>query len=613
MAGHHPGRQYSQLAAHNSMYATHAYNNGANMPSPNNGEKPVVEEKESFVVSPPPKKRPAPEPTESPEDSAVAALLLAANGVNSTEKKGKLAVPVTPAIDGVGKKKSSLPTESPVPKSTMSISEDQTVVKPRIKRKKHLDFLRRNSDNADADTTLTSNTTAAESKSHPCHVSPVSSSSVSVGTTSTVEETPSLATAASHIPSRTSSYDLKDGHPLNPEFRMKHTSEIGKEISTSPDFPTVLHQNLLGNTSYSTIIQWLSHGHAWKILRWDALRRILPTYFPQLTEGNGNGSMDKFLSEVRAWGFEEIKDGPDVGAYCHMLFVRGNPKLCRQMRYSPKAVPEEESPKTPKTPGPYTAALQGRRSPHGTLLQVPSLGSHSTDGSDKSASPNNKHHWAEHADSEERERLQHARLAKEHSAYRGEHASPSWSWKQQQPPYDPNYRHHGHRYPHPESYHHPESPNHPMLGHHRHMHMSQAAHARGGTWYPFGSTMAGQEHLHAGQSPRLRSGRGGARARVSSPMASEHSRHSNNSRPAEVEQKKSSSFPVSQRGKGKRSIGRSSQGTIIDLDDRQRVGTAVLEKHEQQNHGVAVAISKKSKRKLQTPGQNVKNRDLSSI
>mmetsp|Transcript_1901 Transcript_1901/g.2657 ORF Transcript_1901/g.2657 Transcript_1901/m.2657 type:complete len:654 (-) Transcript_1901:742-2703(-) len=612
MAGSHPGRQYSQLAGHNPMYATPAYSNGAQISSPKEDERAAVSEKPAPVVSPPTKKRSVPEPTqvdsgESPEDSAVAALLLAANGGNTTEKQEKIGVPVTPATDGVDKKKRSIPAESPIPKTT---TKEDPVGKPRIKRKKHLDFLRRNSDNTDADTTPTSNAATSENKSQPCHVSPVSSSSVSLGTSSTVEETPSLATAASHIASRTSSYDLKDGHPLNPEFRMRDTSEIGKEISTtSPDFTTVLHQNLLGNSSYSTIIQWLPHGHAWKILRWDALRRILPTFFPQLTEGSGSGSMDKFLSEVRAWGFEEIKDGPDVGAYCHMLFVRGNQELCKQMRYSPKRVPGEESPKTPKQPGPYTAALQGSSSPHGTILQVPSLASHSTDGSDKSASPN-KRPWIDHADEV---RLHQARLAKERTMHPGEH-SPSWSWKHQHHPYDPHYRHHGHRYAHPEAYHHPESPNHPMAVHQAHMHVSQTAHARGGTWYPFGSAMAGQEHTHLdypGHPTRLRSGRGGARARTSSPIESEHSRQSNISRPAESEQKKSCSFPVSQRGKGKRAVVR------VSRDEKQWVSATTLGRQEQENHlhggGVAVAISKKSKRKLPTSSISVKTGGTSSI
>ena len=90
------------------------------------------------------------------------------------------------------------------------------------------------------------------------------------------------------------------------------------------DFPEALHVVLSQSDANGSVLQWLSHGHAWRVVRWDALRRnILPRYFPQLCQGEDDGknggSIDAFLWNVRVWGFEEIKDGPDVGAYAHRV------------------------------------------------------------------------------------------------------------------------------------------------------------------------------------------------------------------------------------------------------------------------------------------------------
>lgn len=124
------------------------------------------------------------------------------------------------------------------------------------------------------------------------------------------------------------SYDAKDSQALTDSAKIRDTADI---IAITPaqgdarnntvifDFPSILHSSLAHGA-----LQWLSHGRAWKIVRWDGLRReILPRYFPQLChndeDGHGSGSIDAFLWHVRAWGFSEIKDGPDVGAYCHVV------------------------------------------------------------------------------------------------------------------------------------------------------------------------------------------------------------------------------------------------------------------------------------------------------
>ena len=72
-------------------------------------------------------------------------------------------------------------------------------------------------------------------------------------------------------------------------------------------FPTELYRLL--EEDDTKVIQWLAHGRAWRIVRWDALRKqILPSSF-------GGTSIDGFLAQLADWGFTEITDGPDAGGY----------------------------------------------------------------------------------------------------------------------------------------------------------------------------------------------------------------------------------------------------------------------------------------------------------
>ena len=90
-------------------------------------------------------------------------------------------------------------------------------------------------------------------------------------------------------------------------------------------FPSVLHRVLADAEFAGTVVTWLPDGESWKVLRWDALRRqVLPRYFSSLRDENGEGcgTIDAFLYHLTAWGFEEVKDGSDVGAYRHDVSFR---------------------------------------------------------------------------------------------------------------------------------------------------------------------------------------------------------------------------------------------------------------------------------------------------
>jgi len=198
-------------------------------------------------------------------------------------------------------------------------SGSTTATMPLKKRKKQLDFLRRNNDDEKE----------PDSGYQVCHVSPVSHSSVEGRTVSHEEETPERPTRRMQVESqRSQSFDSKDS-PLQKEAtqELPETAKIHSADDIAlpspvnvPHFPTVLHRVLSDPEFAGTVLTWLPDGEAWKVLRWDALRReVLPRYFSELRDENGSGcgTIDAFLWHLTAWGFEEIKDGSAVGAYRH--------------------------------------------------------------------------------------------------------------------------------------------------------------------------------------------------------------------------------------------------------------------------------------------------------
>ena len=209
---------------------------------------------------------------ESPHDVAASVLLLASSG----------GIPVAASNKTQANRE-----------DTETDDSDSEVKMPLKKRKKVAEILRQKPD--------------------ACHVSPMSNSSKT-----TAEAGSPQAANASEDTSRASSYDLKEGQALPETAKISDTKDI--DISV-PEFPSILHKVLTQSEFAGSVAQWLPHGKAWRIVRWDALRKqVLPKYFPQLRdEEGGNGSIDAFLGYLSAWEFEEITSGPDVGAYCHKV------------------------------------------------------------------------------------------------------------------------------------------------------------------------------------------------------------------------------------------------------------------------------------------------------
>jgi hypothetical protein len=177
--------------------------------------------------------------------------------------------------------------EKPDQNSPASISEAVSVTsessigshfvsgqEPLKKRKKHLDVLRRNR--------CWLPTQRAEHTSGLLP-SPVSS----VGSSTNIENQCDLTTVippAMHA-SSSESYDFKRAQPLASNGTCAITTGAvqveASQYPAVPNFPDCLHMVLSQPEATGSVLQWLPHGHAWRVVRWDALRRIvLPKFFP---------------------------------------------------------------------------------------------------------------------------------------------------------------------------------------------------------------------------------------------------------------------------------------------------------------------------------------------
>ncbi|KAL3938317.1 MAG: hypothetical protein SGBAC_006757 [Bacillariaceae sp.] len=248
----------------------------------------------------------------------------------------------------------------PRAESSNGSSSVSTQSKVPLKKRKNLTFLRPKTE------------AVSTNSQNPCHISPVSHSSLesSSRTVSKEEGSPERIPASAV---RTESYDSKESpvgnlaaaQALLETSKINSTTEIAPPTHVSvPHFPTVLHQVLQDGACAGSVVQWTEDGEAWKVLRWDALRRqVLPKYFADLIDehGRGSGTIDAFLWHLTAWGFEEKQDG----SYRHDFFIRGAQKLCSKMRSNgiPNVIQQGKG--TPKAVSP----LRSDRA----MLEVPSL------------------------------------------------------------------------------------------------------------------------------------------------------------------------------------------------------------------------------------------------
>lgn len=465
---------------------------------------------------------------------------------------------------------------------------------PLKKRRKLLDFLRKRP------------ATTTDTDKQPLHVSPLPSPQIrnrvpsheyaagasSVGASSS-NSPPRTAGSASM--SMTNSYDLKDAQCLHEGAKIKDAAEISPPPPAQvviQHFPSLLH-NVLSNPDLAgNVVQWLPDGKAWKILRWDALRRkVLPKHFSQLQDEDGKvgTSIDTFLWHVAAWGFEEVQSGPDVGAYSHEFFRKDAPQLRHQMEFSPKQG-ELDSPPAPKKTASTISEKLNEASQLNSILQVPSLAS-SASRSDTDASAKEAEHalrWRE----EQRKR------GSIHSPAIVYPSMPGRPMRHPDAPLFVNYRMDAYG---PEGWQYfPESP---MAM--RHLASGLTSYEQRLAQQP-NFEFAGPRTLALHNIPRVQSGRGALR--LPSPTKAGMPKLE---QPVVVRR---TSFPVSNRGKASRGgpaavrlpvppsetlLSNSAAKDSPDENEKVREDAAgMLKFSEEVAERVAVAISKKTKRKL---------------
>lgn len=97
---------------------------------------------------------------------------------------------------------------------------------------------------------------------------------------------------------------------------------IGSDIPLT--FPQKLME-VLSNPEVAHIITWLPHGKGFIILQKRKFAiDVMPLYFK-------HSKFTSFTRKLNRWGFTRVSRGPEMGAYYHKYFQRGNYLLCMQM------------------------------------------------------------------------------------------------------------------------------------------------------------------------------------------------------------------------------------------------------------------------------------------
>eukprot|EP00579_Thalassiosira_antarctica_P005667 CAMPEP_0201880834 /NCGR_PEP_ID=MMETSP0902-20130614/11315_1 /ASSEMBLY_ACC=CAM_ASM_000551 /TAXON_ID=420261 /ORGANISM="Thalassiosira antarctica, Strain CCMP982" /LENGTH=659 /DNA_ID=CAMNT_0048408915 /DNA_START=177 /DNA_END=2156 /DNA_ORIENTATION=+ len=114
------------------------------------------------------------------------------------------------------------------------------------------------------------------------------------------------------------------------EVEIEKLGSIGRPLASllRIDIPLTFPQKLmevLSDPEIANIITWLPDGKGFIILqkRKFALD-VMPHYFK-------HSKFTSFTRKLNRWGFSRVSRGPEMGAYYHKLFQRGNYLLCMRM------------------------------------------------------------------------------------------------------------------------------------------------------------------------------------------------------------------------------------------------------------------------------------------
>lgn len=113
--------------------------------------------------------------------------------------------------------------------------------------------------------------------------------------------------------------ELKTHHEHNDELSPEEETDENAKI-----FPQRLME-ILSNPNNTDAIAWLPHGRAFIIInRQKFANTVLPAYFRKT-------KYTSFTRKLNRWNFTRVTRGPELGAYYHEFFQRGNEALCTQM------------------------------------------------------------------------------------------------------------------------------------------------------------------------------------------------------------------------------------------------------------------------------------------
>mmetsp|Transcript_13481 Transcript_13481/g.31838 ORF Transcript_13481/g.31838 Transcript_13481/m.31838 type:complete len:542 (+) Transcript_13481:226-1851(+) len=177
---------------------------------------------------------------------------------------------------------------------------------------------------------------------------PASSTSTPAPAVASTAATPTAPYADSLAIGDADSYVPASTMPALPTYPPEQVSVPSSASASSRAekemFPMRLHQ-LLADPSVRDIISWLPNGRSFVVLRPDAFAStVLPRYFaPEGSNSvNAKGHLSRnkaqgvhkypsFTRKLNRWGFRQASRGPEAGAFCHDLFQRDVPELCRGM------------------------------------------------------------------------------------------------------------------------------------------------------------------------------------------------------------------------------------------------------------------------------------------
>lgn len=116
-------------------------------------------------------------------------------------------------------------------------------------------------------------------------------------------------------------------HP-QPPCEMHVTRPFASLLGIGSDIPLTFPQKLMEVLSVpemSDVITWLPHGKGFIILQKRKFSvNVMPLYFK-------HSKFTSFTRKLNRWGFTRVSKGPEMGAYYHKYFQRGNYLLCMQM------------------------------------------------------------------------------------------------------------------------------------------------------------------------------------------------------------------------------------------------------------------------------------------